>query len=303
MRARLWFNLALALVVALLAVIAWRQPGKTPPPATTKLTELDPDSITRIAFYPPRGKPFTLLRDGDDWFIEQPHLHAQPFRVKTLLELPAAVSAAQLSLTDNQDNAFGVAPPQARLVFNDTEIAFGLTNPVGLRRYVRVGDAVHLIDDRYYHHATSRWVDWVDRRLLPEGVTLTHVQLPDLTLDRTDTGWQLDPPRPAVDTDAITALVEEWQRAYAMDVEPADDVPQDAKPLRVAWQGGALDLGLARDGDEWLLYRRDAPVRYRFSDNQGRRLLELSPQDPKLPAADPSSDDHAAPTAADDAGA
>lgn len=305
MRGRLWLNLALVLIVALLAVIAWQQPGKIPPPPTTKLTALDPESITHIAFHPPRGEPFALQRDGDVWFIEQPHLRAQPFRVKTLLELPAAASAAQLSLADNQDNAFGVAPPQARVVFNDTEIAFGLTNPVGLRRYVRVGDAVHLIDDRYYHHATSHWIDWVDRRLLPEGVTLTRVQLPDLTLNRTDTGWRLDPPQPAIGADAITALVEEWQRAYAMDVEPAGEVPGDTRPLRLEWDGGALDLGIARDGDEWLLYRRDAPVRYRFSDNQGQRLLELPQQAPQPPPAEPphQDHDHAAPAAADDAGA
>ena len=38
---------------------------------------------------------------------------------------------------------------------------------------MRVGDAVHLIEDRWFHHAASRWIDWVDRRLLPDGVTLT----------------------------------------------------------------------------------------------------------------------------------
>lgn len=300
MRGRLWLNLALMLGVAVLAVIAWQQPGKTPPPPTVRLTTLDPDGITRIAFHPPRGEPFALQRDGETWFIEQPHLRAQPFRVQTLLELPAAASAARLSLADNQDNAFGVDPPQARVVFNDTEVAFGLTNPVGLRRYVRVGDAVHLIDDRYFHHAASQWVDWVDRRLLPEGVTLTRVQLPGLILNRSDTGWRLDPPQEATGADAITALVEEWQRAYAMDVEQAAEVPADAQPLQLQWDGGALDLAVARDGDEWLLYRRDAPVRYRFSDNQGQRLLEL-PQD--APPPSPAESSPAAPTTPDDAGA
>ncbi|HCO45008.1 MAG TPA: hypothetical protein DIT63_12950 [Gammaproteobacteria bacterium] len=305
MRGRLWLNLALVLIVALLAAIAWQQPGKTPPPPATRLTALDPGSVAHIAFHPPRGEPFALQREGETWFIEQPRLRAQPFRVRTLLELLTAPSAAQLAPADDQDNAFGVEPPQTRVVFDDTEIAFGLTNPVGLRRYVRVGDTVHLIEDRYYHHAASQWVDWVDRRLLPEGVTLTGLQLPDLTLSRADTGWQLDPPPPAIGADAITALVEEWQRAYAMDVEPAGELPGDAKPLRLEWDGGALDLGIVRDGDEWLLYRRDTPVRYRFSDNQGQRLLELPQQAPQPPAAAPPhhDHDHAAPTAADDAGA
>lgn len=303
MRGRLWLNLALVLIVAILAVIAWQQPGKTPPPPTITLTTLDPDSVAHIAFHPPRGEPFALRRDGDAWFIEQPHLRAQPFRVQTLLKLLTAPSAAQLSPADDQDNAFGFDPPQARVMFNDTEIAFGLTNPVGLRRYVRVGDTVHLIDDRYYHHAASQWVDWVDRRLLPEGVTLTGLKLPDVTLNRADTGWRLAPAQPAIGADAINALVEEWQRAYAMDVEQAAAVPGDAKPLRLQWDGGALDLDIARDDDEWLLYRRDAPVRYRFSDNQGQRLLELPQEAPQPSPAEPPPHDHAVPAIPDDAGA
>lgn len=298
MRGRLWLNLALAATVLALAAVVWFEPGKAPPPAEIKLTALDTQSVRRIDVHPPRGEGFVLTRDGKDWFIEQPRLRAQPFRVETLLELPGAVSAAQLPLAGNTDNVFGVDPPQARVVFGSTEIAFGLTNPVGLRRYVRVGDTVHLIDDRWFHHAASTWTDWVDRRLLPEGVTLTRVQLPDLTLVRAATGWQISPERPAIGADAITELVAEWQRAYAMDVEQAD-APADAKPLRLEWDGGALDLALARDGDEWLLYRRDAPARYRFSDNQGQRLLEL--KEP-APAAQPApAPAHADPTATSDA--
>lgn len=307
MRGRLWLNLGLALVLATLAAVAWFKPGKTPPPAPLKLTSLDVQTVKRIDFHPPRGPEFALLREGKDWFIEQPHLRAQPFRVETILELPAATSAAQLTLTDNADNAFGVDPPQARIRFDGTQIDFGLTNPVGFRRYVRVGDAVHLIDDRYFHHAASTWTDWVDRRLLPEGVTLTALNLPDMTLRRKDATWQVSPEQPQASADALTALVEEWQRAYAMNVETAAAVPTDVRPLRLEWHGGALDLVLVQDGDEWLLYRRDAPLRYRFSANQGKRLLEIEqprpagstePSAPTKPQGEPAAQVPATPAPA-----
>lgn len=299
MRGRLWLNLALALVLAALGAVAWFKPGKTPPPVPLKLTSLDVKTVNRIDFQPPRGPAFALLREGKDWFIEQPHLRAQPFRVETILELPNATSAAQLALAGNTDNAFGIDPPQARIRFDGTEIAFGLTNPVGLRRYVRVGDAVHLIDDRYFHHAASTWTDWVDRRVLPEGVTLTVLDLPGMTLRRKDATWQLSPERPQVSADAITALIEEWQRAYAMDVENAATVPADARAVRLEWQGGALELALAQERDEWLLYRRDAPLRYRFSANQGKRLMEIKEPAPAndAPPAAAESEESAAPIA------
>ena len=298
MRGRLWLNLGLALIVVALAAVAWFQPGKTPPPPQIKLTNLDPQTVRRIDFHPPRGAAFALVRDGEDWFIEQPRLRAQPFRVETLLELPGVTSAAQFTLADNTDNAFGVDPPQARVRFDDTEIAFGLTNPVGLRRYVRVGDAVHLIDDRFFHHVASTWVAWVDRRVLPEGVTLTALDLPGLRLRREGTAWQIDPPRAQASADSVTALIEEWQRAYAMDVEEATAVPADAQALRLQWQGGALELALVPDGEEWLFYRRDAPVRYRFSANQGKRLLELqesAPAEAAPPTGEPAAEAPAAP--------
>jgi hypothetical protein len=298
MRGRLWLNLGLALLVAVLAAVAWFQPGKTPPPPQIRLTNLDPQTVRRIDFHPPRGAGFALVRDGEDWFIEQPRLRAQPFRVETLLELPGATSAAQFTLADNKDNAFGVDPPQARVRFDDTEIAFGLTNPVGLRRYVRVGDAVHLIDDRFFHHVASTWVAWVDRRVLPEGVTLSALDLPGLRLRREGAAWQIDPPRAQASADAVTALIEEWQRAYAMDVEEATAVPADARALRLQWQDAALELAVAQEGDEWLLYRRDAPLRYRFSANQGKRLLELEQSAPPAaapPTAEPAAEAPAAP--------
>ena len=298
MRGRLWLNLGLALLVAVLAAVAWFQPGKTPPPPRIRLTNLDPQTVRRIDFHPPRGAAFALVRDGEDWFIEQPRLRAQPFRVETLLELPGATSAAQFTLADNKDNAFGVDPPQARVRFDDTEIAFGLTNPVGLRRYVRVGDAVHLIDDRFFHHVASTWVAWVDRRVLPEGVTLSALDLPGLRLRREGTAWQLDPPRAQASADSVAALIEEWQRAYAMDVEEATAVPADARALRLQWQDAALELAVAQEGDEWLLYRRDAPLRYRFSANQGKRLLELEQSAPPAaapPTAEPAAEAPAAP--------
>jgi len=53
MRGRLWLNLGLAIALAVLALVAWRQPGKAPPPAEIKLTKLDTQSVRRIAFHPP----------------------------------------------------------------------------------------------------------------------------------------------------------------------------------------------------------------------------------------------------------
>lgn len=298
MRARLWLNLGLALIVVALAAVAWFQPGKTPPPPPIKLTNLDPQAVKRIGFHPPRGAAFALVRDGKNWFTESPRLRAQPFRVETLLELPGAASAAQFTLADNKDNGFGVDPPQARVRFDDTEIAFGLTNPVGLRRYVRVGDAVHLIEDRFFHHVASTWVAWVDRRVLPEGVVLTALDLPGLRLRREGTAWQIDPPRAQASADSVTALIEEWQRAYAMDVEETTAVPAEARALRLEWQGAALELAFAQEGDEWLLYRRDAPLRYRFSANQGKRLLELqesAPPEAAPPTGEPAAEAPVAP--------
>ncbi|WP_372716914.1 DUF4340 domain-containing protein [Immundisolibacter sp.] len=303
MRGRLWLNLLLLLAVAGVGTVAWLQPGKTPKPVAPKLTTIDAATVRRIEFSPPRGQAFALLREGKDWFIEQPRLRAQPFRVDTILELLSADSTARIDPADGTDKSFGVDPPLARLRFDATEIAFGLTNPVGMRRYVRVGDAVHLIDDRYYHHAASQWPDWVDRRLLPQGVTLTTLELPGFTLNRPDTTWQISPERPHATADAISALVEEWQRAYAMDVEEAETVPTDAQAVRVVWKAGALELAIARDDDEWLLYRRDAPVRYRFSGNQGKRLLEIQDTAPQTAPGPTPADIAPVPTPADPASA
>ncbi len=86
---------------------------------------------------------------------------------------------------------------------------------------------------------------------------------------------------------------------------PCAAVPADAQPLRVEWQVAenkteALELAVGREGDELLLYRRDVPLRYRFSANQGKRLLELEqpapePSQPGQPGTDPAPEAPAAP--------
>jgi formamidopyrimidine-DNA glycosylase len=63
----------------------------------------------------------------------------------------------------------GLDPPLISLHLDDLELRFGATEPVDERRYVQIGDMVHLIDDRYLPQLLASAEHYVDRRLLPAG--------------------------------------------------------------------------------------------------------------------------------------
>ena len=298
-RSRWLLDITLLALIGLLAAIAYFQPGIEKPKPVPALTTLQPDEVRRMELVYPDERRVVLVREGDQWWLSQPvRMPADRFRAETLVNLVQATSLAQYPVARVDLAKFKLDKPLLEVRFNDLEVAFGDTEPLQSRRYVRVGDAVHLITDQLYSFLNAKPTDLVSHALLPEGVRPVRITLPllqeqegaeqpfagEVTLRFEDSRWVVEPPREGVSQDAVNALVDGWRFAHALEVQP---LSEPAKPL------GTVTLQL--EGDEHplvfdilevkpdlVLARRDVGLRYQLAEPLKKRLLQLK--------AAPSSD-------------
>ncbi len=276
MRSRALLNAALlvaAVGLALLLVL-----GRPEPEQTQRLTELDPAAIARVRIETPDAEPMEAVRQGEDWRLRTPfQLAANAFRMDTLTRAAEAASHARYQVAEEELARFGLAPPQATLHLNDTALAFGDTEPLSGRRYVRVRGEIHLVDDRFLTQLTSPPASFVHPGPLGPDPKLLELQLPDAHLTLGEKGWQLVPEDRAVSRDALVALVAEWRHAQALLVRALDpDLDAGAEvTVRLADQSEPVRFRVARGEERIVLARPDAGVQYQFTPGTGGRLLDL----------------------------
>lgn len=287
MNSRLLLNLALVIVVAVLGLIAWLQPGLDKPAAPPRLTDLDPAAINRIRIVDRDGPTIVLARKDGRWRIEEPiQLPANGFRIDSLLRLTGEASYGQLEVAEIDLAELGLDTPRIRLYLNDREFAFGTTEPIDGRRYVRTGDIVHLITDRYFHIMTAGPTDLVNQHLLPADSRITEITTPDWRLARAEDKWVLTPERPGLSADAANMVVDNWRQAQAVWIQPYEQSEAKGRiVVRLEGEEQPLQFDILAQEPELVLARPDAGVQYHLAEESARGLLEF-----REPAIEPEQE-------------
>lgn len=284
MNKRNLLNLVLLLVVAGLGLLAWLEPGRRPEPQAVKITALDPANIERIRIERPADTVEMRRRDGR-WQLTAPvAAPANDLRTDAILSIATIESLNQRPIAGLDLAGYGLAEPKARLQLDDVSIDFGAAAPLDNRRYVRVGDTLHLIPDLRYYQLIGPWSGYVSLHLLEEGSPLERIELPQLVLVNDNGSW-VPEPRPAQwSADAATALAQRWQTVQAMEVrEHKGAATGEEVRLHVRGREQPLRFVIAAREPELVLVRPDLGLAYHLAASQAQALLELS-----APAAAPS---------------
>ncbi len=279
-------NLILLLVVVGLGLLVYFGPGGEDTQPTVRLSELDPDTVTRIRIQRPEGPEILLVKEGEAWFLEEPiRIAANLFRVQSLLRLAGSVSHGQYPLQDGDLARFGLTTPRVILQLDELALAFGDTEPLAFRRYVGVGETLHLIDDVDYHHLTAKAAGFVSLKLLPEDAQITGLSLPGLRLVRSaDGGWSAQPASPGASADALQALVDEWTQARALEINfHTDEAPGATVTLNLGGADQPLRFTILERAPQLVLARADLGLAYHFPQAAAERLLQLT----RPPQAEP----------------
>ncbi|MCG8427159.1 MAG: DUF4340 domain-containing protein [Chromatiales bacterium] len=257
---RAMVNLLLLLVVIALGLVVWLTPEKDQAQNLAKLTNLSPNDISHIRISNNNGPTFTLERSKNGWWMSQPYrIAANTPRIDILLDIVATPSHEQFPLPKDRLAEFGLDKPRATMQFNSTEMIFGGTHPYNYRRYVQIGNQVHLINDNFPHHFLAAAEAYVSHSLLPHEAKITRISTPDWSIQKVDNRWQLTPENGDISTDALVRKIEDWQTTWAAQVSRVE-TPGATPQITIALEGSQQPMTL-------LLEKRDNGIRLTRADN------------------------------------
>ncbi len=273
-------NLSLLLALAILGLLVIYEPGRAPAPEATAITTLGITDIRHIRLQRPGQADLELKRDDDQWIITgTPTYPAADSPVRSLLQLAEAPVLRHYAVQDLDLDKIGLTDSASRVTFNqDTVILFGGTDPLDDNRYVQVGDRISLIQNRFQHLLEGGIEQWISRRLLPKDSAIEAIELPNLRLHKTgDSGWQLEPEQPDIDTDAMVALVERWQQIRAIGVRLHEGATQGPEVhIQLQGQADPIRFYIQEAGEDRLFIRTDLGLAYRLSAYQATELLHFT---------------------------
>ncbi|MEW6332247.1 MAG: DUF4340 domain-containing protein, partial [Pseudomonadota bacterium] len=246
------------------------------------LTVLAADSISQVRIERPDHPAIALEKTGAEWKLTAPvPARANPFNVESLLRILAAPAETRFPAAGQDLAKFGLDRPRSRVRYGDAEIAFGSLHPLNNRIYVLLGSEIMLIPAHYLASAVYPYTNFIDSRLFEEQRKLTAIRLPDFTLALENGAWRKHPPDKQLTSDRLNEFAAEWQNARALGVEKYSgreildrieiNSQRESKEEKLA-------LGILAYKPDFVLYRRDENLEYHFTEDTGKRLLNLSPQ-------------------------
>lgn len=293
MNKRLTLNLSLAVAIIVLALLVIFEPGKDKAPELPKLTTLTDDKIQHVSIERVGRDTLVFEKQADGWRITQPlQLRANEFRVIGVAHAAQTPSHARFPQAGRDLKQYELDAPKIKLTLDGQLIEFGGVNPLDNRRYVRVGDTIHLVADDVFLRANGDAAGFVSTALVPEHAQeISEIKLPQMTVQKDkDSGkWSVTPAIANISTDDIVKFVDEWRHAQALQVSAYNGTPT-GEQVTLAFSGTTapqvFDL-MSKDND-LILGRKDAGVMYQFTAEIKQRLFTLKPPVAETPTPTPA---------------
>jgi len=269
------------LLFVLLLFIGFYLNTKNKPVEIERLTNLIPDDINSI--YIPRDNKNgillqkELLPSGETtWNMIKPYsIKAHQFRVNTLLGLSQTPIIESFDSRTLNLQHYALDKPRARISFNNTEIAFGKTNPLNSKRYLKNKNKLVLVSDDTYPLISAQPATFVDLMLLPEK-NISALTLNDLKIEKTkSTHWISSSKKlsdNALSADQIQILLDDWRNAQAFAVHKYMPRKKLGK-IQITFEDSIIDFELS-DDDPWLILSRpDLGIEYHLDSSQKQKLF------------------------------
>jgi len=282
MRQRWLLNLALLLVILVLAALVFYtiEEKEEKKPESPKLTDVK--AVQNIRIERADKEAIFLMKDAlGFWQMTAPfNLPAKRFYIDRLLQVLSVRDYKQLEGELNLAD-FKLDPPLASIKFDQLTVAFGEKSPIGYgQRYVQIKEKVYLLtDNNLYNILTGEALTFASLSLLGNNPKITELKMPDYHLILKEGKWTLNSTFSAdeIDSsaDAISALIDNWQKASAVSVAPyhADSSAQGEIDITLLEQ--VLHFSIVSTTPDLVLARAEKGVQYKFYVNQVDQLLHL----------------------------
>lgn len=286
-------NLLLGVVALglMAAVFFSREQPEPPPPPLTALAEAD---INRIVIRHSGEPDIRLEKRGAEWWLTQPvETRAEPVEIGAILNLPARGSQRRYPVSAMDLSEIGLDPSGWSVQLNDVRIEFGGVDPIESRRYARIGDTVHLIDDPPSAALDAEYNDLVARRLLPADADLRRIELPGLVLSRNDKkAWDVAPAAADRGADAAQRLADAWLQAQAMWITPLDAGQRGRGKIEIRAGDETFRFTILDRENQLVLARPELGVQFTLSKTLDSDLFELKPPPEEASESENAEDPH-----------
>ena len=142
--------LLLAVAVAALGGAVYAELARERTLAAQPLTTLDPAGVRHLEIRCRDCQTRRFERDASGWRMLEPY--ARPANAESIAHLLAVASApvrTRAKLADYDAAKLGLAPPQFTLTLDGITIEIGGEDPIEHDRYVRLGDELLRVPDRF----------------------------------------------------------------------------------------------------------------------------------------------------------
>lgn len=279
MKNRWLLNIVLLVTITALAILVLVKPGKDKDNDVAPITTLDKKTINKIRLTRKHKPDIELIKTDSGWQMTKPiKARANRFNINSLLRI--ANIKPDTRFTAGEDVAkYELGPAKASLWLNDVLIEIGGKHPLQNARYVRHGNSIALVPGHLLRMTENSYTDFINAGLLESGRTLTGIKTPMLTLKQDQGNWVITPkPEKEISADRINDFVQEWQYAHALSVDKySGQAVQDNISLNFTdSEDTGLTLGILSYSPEFILYRKDEGLEYRFTEDTGKRLLSIT---------------------------
>ncbi|MDR3390057.1 MAG: DUF4340 domain-containing protein [Rudaea sp.] len=218
------------------------------------LTGIDPAVVRSIEVRCAACRTRRFARDKSGWRMLEPYaLPADAEAVARLLAIAHAPVQERHPLHDYDPAKLGLEPAQITLKFDDLVIAIGGENPIDHDRYVRIGDELLRVPDRFGARLLEAPESELDRRPVAPTARISGVGLRGESARRD--------------------LASAWQNAVAIGVRVAGTETGGIPALVDLADGSRLPFAVIRSGAGYVVRRADPELDYLFDEAHARELL------------------------------
>jgi len=289
MKKHLFINLALFTLLLVLGLIVWLDPFSTPEPQTIPLTQVDIASVRKISVSNANQLNFVLEllpeQPKPAWYMTNPlKMPANLVKIQQLLTLLSTNSFRQYRIKSDNLAKLGLEKPGWEIAFDTdqihTVVQFGKTEPIEQKRYVLVGDTVHLIIDRYSQYNVGSPLMLANLDILPVDKSVKELRLPDQIIKKVDGEWQSTSSGNTISQQTYKNFIDEWRYAQALRVALADKPTQtsDAQDVTVILEKAEQPVHFVIEATDqnYVITNKDWGVRYYLNTSVGEKLMHIN---------------------------
>lgn len=267
-------NLGLLFLVVVLLLVVFSL-DEEQPPGTTALLGLEETAIEQLRIERQGQPTIELQRSADVWQMREPIAHAaSPHRIESLLRIAALPSWGQIPVAEANLADYGLQRPEVVLTINHNIVLyFGGQTALDHRRYVRLGDTIHIVPDTLYYHLLGEPVGYLAQRLIAPDARIVGIEGEGFELGLSDGAWQLKSDTPAGSADRIQEILDAWRHAGVIRIRPYDGRSGERVLLWLAGEDEPLRFIKAGEGEEIILAREDLGIQYHLSQASAQLMF------------------------------